>query len=135
MNEPYVDEEMEPDPELNKLTNVIIGAAMEVHTLLKPGLLEFLYEQALAIELRRRGISFRRQVIAPVSYKGEEIGSQRIDFIVEEKVIVDLKSIERFAPLHTAQMICYLQLTKCKLGLIINFNVRDLKDGLKRVAR
>jgi GxxExxY protein len=131
----YVDEDMEPDPELNRLTNAIIGAAIEVHTLLKAGLLEFLYEQALAIEFTRRKIPFQRQVIVPVYYKGELIGEQRIDFIVDGKVVVDLKTVEQFAPIHTAQMLCYLQLTQCRLGLLINFKVRALKDGIKRIAR
>jgi GxxExxY protein len=131
----YVDEGMEPDPELNRLTNAIIGAAIEVHTQLKPGLLEFLYEQAMAIELRRRGIPFERQVIVPVHYKGELIGEQRIDFIIDGKVVVDLKTVDQFAPVHTAQMICYLSLTRCKLGLLLNFKVRAMKDGIKRIAR
>ena len=130
----FVDEEMEPEPELHRLTNAIIGAAIEVHTQLKPGLLESLYEEALAIEFRRRQIPFQRQVIVPVFYKGEGIGNQRLDFLVDGKVIIDLKTVEELARIHTAQMICYLRITGCRLGLIINFNVRALKDGIKRVA-
>ena len=133
-NDAYVDEEMEPDPELNRLTNAIIGAAIEVHTHLKPGLLESLYEEALAIEFRRRGIAFERQVVVPVYYKDELIGKHRLDFVIAGKVIVDLKTVEELARIHTAQMICYLRITKCRLGLIINFNVRALKDGIIRVA-
>ena len=133
-NDPYVDEELEPDPNLNRLTNDIIGAAMEVHTQLKPGLLESLYEAALAIEFTRRGIPFQRQVIIPVYYKGELIGEQRLDFLVEGKVVVDLKCADQFAPIHSAQMLCYLQIANCRLGLILNFKVRSLKDGIKRVA-
>jgi GxxExxY protein len=133
-DECYVDDEMEPDPELNQLTNVIIGAAIEVHTQLKAGLLEALYEQALAIEFKRRNIPFLRQVAVPVHYKGELIGQHRLDFLVAGKVVVELKAVEQFAPIHTAQMICYLRISKIKLGLIINFNVRALKDGIKRIA-
>src|SRR5205807_535987 len=86
MTENYLDEEDEPNPDLNRISNAIIGAAIEVHTHLKPGLLEFLYEQALAIEFKRRQIPFERQVIVPVYYKGEWIGEQRIDFVVDGKV-------------------------------------------------
>ena len=130
----YVDEDMEPDPELNRLTNAIIGAAIEVHSQLRAGLLESLYEQALAIEFTRRGIPFARQVVVPVRYKGELIGNQRLDFLVDGKVIVETKTVEQFAPIHSAQMICYLRITGCKLGLLLNFNVRALKDGIKRIA-
>ncbi|MEA2709210.1 MAG: hypothetical protein QOF78_1811 [Phycisphaerales bacterium] len=133
-HEPFVDDEMEPDSELNGLTNAIVGAAIEVHTHLKPGLLESLYEEALAIEFRRREIRFERQVIVPVYYKNELIGQHRLDFLVDGKVIVDLKTVEELARIHTAQMLCYLRITGCRLGLIINFNVRALKDGIKRVA-
>src|SRR4051812_34140569 len=105
--EALVDEDMEPDPELNRITNKIIGAAIEVHTQLKAGLLEYLYEEARSIEFRRRGIRFDRQVLVPVFYKGEKIGEQRLDFVVEKKVVLELKSVEQFAPIHTAQLICY----------------------------
>jgi GxxExxY protein len=134
MDEAYVDEEMEPDPELNRITNAIIGAAMEVHTQLKPGLTEALYENALAIEFKRRHIRFERQLRVPVYYKGELIGRQRLDFLVEGKVVLDLKTVDELANVHSAQMICYLKITHCKLGLIINFKVRALKNGIRRIA-
>jgi GxxExxY protein len=132
--DPYVDEEMEPDADLNQITNAIIGAAIEVHTHLRAGLLENLYEQALAIEFRNRQIPFERQLLVPVLYKGEKIGEHRLDFLVAGKVVVELKSVEQFSPTHSAQMICYLCITQCKLGLLLNFNVRAMKDGIKRIA-
>lgn len=135
MNEDaFVDSEMEPNAELNLITNAIIGAAIEVHRELGAGLLESLYENALASEFRRRGISYIRQVPVEVQYKGEPIGETRLDFIVESKVIVELKAVEALAPVHKAQMICYLKITKLKLGMLINFNVPVLKEGIRRIA-
>jgi GxxExxY protein len=134
VDQPYVDDELEPHPELNKITNAVIGAAIEVHRELGAGLLEVMYENALAIELRRRGIPFERQVPLAVYYKGEEMGNTRLDFIIAGCVVVELKAVESLAPVHKAQMICYLKVTKHKLGILINFNVPVLKDGIRRVA-
>jgi GxxExxY protein len=133
-NDYCIDDKMEPNPELNFLTNEIIGAAMEVHTRLKAGLIESLYQKALEIELTQRNIPFQRQVKVPVFYRGQQIGYQRLDFIIAEKVVLEIKTIEQFAPVHTSQMVCYLRITGCKLGLIINFRVSALKEGIKRVA-
>jgi GxxExxY protein len=133
-NELEVDEEMGPGPELNRITGQIIGAAIEVHRQLGPGLLESVYENALAIEMTSRNIPFERQVVIVVSYKGHEIGEARLDFVVSKRVIVELKSVESLAAIHTAQLIGYLKITSYKLGLLINFNVRVLKDGIKRIA-
>jgi GxxExxY protein len=133
-NECFVDEVLEPDPELNQLTNAVIGAAIEVHRKLGAGLLESLYENALAIELTERRIPFQRQVVVPVTYKGKPIGECRLDFLIDNKVIVELKAIEVLAPVHRAQVLCYLRITRHKLGLLINFNVAVLKDGVRRIA-
>jgi GxxExxY protein len=133
---PHEDEDppfWEPEIELNAITEKIIGAAMEVHKRLGPGLDEALYEAALCVELGLRGIAFRRQVAFDVEYKGVVIGVKRVDLIIEEKVLVELKAIEQIAPVHKAQVLTYLKITGLKLGLLINFNVPFLKDGLKRV--
>ena len=129
-----VDEEMEPNPELNAITNAIIGAAIEVHRILGPGYLEKTYEQALAIEFDRRGIRFSRQHQIALQYKGESIGEGFLDFLVEDKVIVELKAVEKLNPVHTAQVISYLKATRMKLGILLNFNVKLLKEGIKRIA-
>ena len=125
----------EPDPELDKITGAIIGAAIEVHRKFGPGLDEALYEAALAIEFRLQGIHFARQVVIDVFYKGEKVGDKRLDFIVEGKVIVELKAVEQLTPLHKAQVNTYLKITGLKLGLLINFNTIILKDGIKRIIR
>jgi GxxExxY protein len=132
--DPYFDEEMEPDPELNKITNAIIGAAIAVHKELGAGLLECLYENALAIEFAARGIPFTRQVPVNVNYRGQTIGETRLDFIVADRVIVELKAVDRLSEVHSAQLICYLKVTGHKLGILINFNVAALRQGIKRIA-
>ena len=133
---PYDDEEppyMEPDRELDELAHAVIGAAIEIHRSLGAGLDESLYENAMYIELRHRNIPFTKQVVVPVEYRGETIGERRIDLIVAGRLVVELKAIEALAPLHSAQVRTYLKITRTKLGLLINFNVPLLKDGLKRV--
>jgi GxxExxY protein len=130
----YVDENMEPDPELNALTNAIIGAAIEVHRELGPGLLESLYENALAHEFVLRNIPFLRQVPVPVVYKKQVIGETRLDFLIAGKVVVEIKAVEMLGKVHKFQLICYLKVSGYKLGLLINFNVAVLKEGIKRVA-
>ena len=132
---PYVDRPVaEPDPGLDQLASTVIGAAIEVHRRLGPGLDEVLYESALCIELRLRGISFARQVIVPVLYKGEVIGEKRLDLIVERQLIVEIKAVECLTALHKAQLHTYLKIMNLKLGLLINFNCPVLKDGIKRVV-
>jgi len=119
------------DEEIEKVSNQVIGAAIEVHKALGPGLLESAYEECLAIELRFRGVSFSRQAIVPIHYRGELIdAAYRLDFVIADKLIVELKSVARFEPIHTAQALTYLRLTGHKLALLINFNVPLLRDGI-----
>lgn len=115
------------------LTEKIIGAAIEVHRELGPGLLESAYEAALAHELSARGISYERQKAMPVRYKGFllDVG-YRLDFLVEDQVIVELKAVSEMHPIFEAQLITYLRLSGHRVGLLINFNVPRLKDGLIR---
>jgi len=114
------------------LTERIIGCAIEVHRVLGPGLLEASYEAALAIEFTAAKLVFQRQLVIPVSYKGQSIGEHRLDFLVEDSVVVELKSVERFDPIFEAQVLTYLRLSGKHRGLLINFNSRLLKDGVKR---
>ncbi len=116
-----------------ELTSKIIGAAIEVHKALGPGLLESAYQSCLARELTLRGIEFEKEKPLPVNYKGERVEcGYRLDFLVEGKVVVELKSVDGIHPVHEAQLLTYLRLTGCRVGLLINFNVPVLKDGLKR---
>lgn len=124
----------EPDPELNRISRALIGAAIEVHRILGPGYLESVYQKALAIELRERGIVAVPQHPVSLYYRGESIGEGFLDFLVEGKVIAELKAVETLAGIHTAQVISYLKATHLKLGLLLNFNVQTLKEGIKRVA-
>lgn len=120
--------------EINELTHHIIGAAIAVHRVLGPGLLESTYEACLTLELTNRGLTFERQKVLPVTYRGIQIHTgYRVDLIVNRAVIVELKSIERFERIHTAQVLTYLKLTGCPVGLLINFNVRVLTDGIRRL--
>jgi GxxExxY protein len=111
------------------LTYAIIGAAMEVHRTLGPGFPESIYEQALCVEMRSRGLPFARQVGVQVRYKGEHVGSGRIDLLVNDSVIVELKAVDSISDVHIAQVLSYLRMTGHQLVLIFNFNVRILKDG------
>lgn len=135
---PYDDEEppyVEPEPELNQLSGSILGAAIELHRHFGPGMEEALYKAALCSELRRRNIPFATEVWYDVIYKGEIIGRKRVDLVVGNRIIVELKSVEQLAPIHRQQVITYLKITGLKLGLLINFNTVILKDGIKRVIR
>ena len=117
----------------SELSEQIIGAAIEVHRHLGPGLLESAYQMCLAKELELREVAFEREVVLPVQYKGIEVDAgYRIDFVVNEKVIVEVKSVESVAPVHEAQLLTYLRLSKKKVGLLINFKVPVLKDGIFR---
>jgi len=121
--------------ELNEVTGQIIDASMKVHTELGPGLLESAYEACLAHELRKRGMTVVVQLALPVKYDGVELDAgYRIDLLVEDCVIVELKAVEKTTPLHEAQLLSYLKLSDKKVGLLINFNVVRLKDGIKRMA-
>jgi len=117
---------------LKQVTERIIGCAIEVHRQLGPGLLEQTYEAALCIELQNAGVDFVRQPIFPVVYKGQTIGEYRLDLIVADAVVVEIKSVERFDPIFEAQVLSYLRIAGKKVGLLINFKSRLLRDGLKR---
>jgi GxxExxY protein len=118
---------------LEELTNKIIGAAIEVHKELGPGLMESAYEECLCHELRLRGISFERQVPLPVEYKGLKLEcGYRLDVVVEDAVILELKCIERVLPVHVAQLMTYLKMTRKRVGLLINFKVEALARGIVR---
>ncbi|MDG6027894.1 MAG: GxxExxY protein [Candidatus Brocadia sp.] len=115
------------------LTEQIIGAAIEVHKHFGPGLLESAYEECLCRELYLRGLKFERQRNLPLEYKGIKLDcGYRIDIVVEEKVILELKVVDTITPIHEAQLLTYLKLSGIEIGLIINFNVPVLKDGIKR---
>jgi GxxExxY protein len=129
----FVDEDMEPDPGLKRVTNLIIGAAIAVHKELGPGHAESAYQKALGIEFDVRGISYVPQHRFELMYRGQAVGEGFLDFLVED-VVVEIKSVELLAPVHTAQVIGYLRATGLKLGLLINFNVKLLKDGIKRIS-
>ena len=117
----------------SKLTGSIIGCAIEVHKILGPGLLESAYEECLAFELSKAGLIVKRQKPVPVVYKTIKLEcGYRIDILVENEVIVELKSIDVFAPVQTAQILTYMKFAEKKIGLLINFNVTKLVDGIKR---
>ncbi|MFN5705089.1 MAG: GxxExxY protein [bacterium] len=119
----------------NELSNIIIGAALTVHRDLGPGLLESVYEECFDFELNERDIKFERQKYIPVVYKNIKLeGAFRADFIIENKIIVELKAVESIANTHKSQLLTYLKLTDLKLGLLINFNNSLLKDGIHRVV-
>lgn len=121
--------------EFDPLSNQVIGAAIEVHRVLGPGLLESVYEQALAYELVQCGLQIQTQVAIPVAYKALKLdGGFRIDVLVEQSLVVELKCVDKLAPIHDAQLLTYLKLSGLKTGLLINFNVTLLKHGLKRLV-
>ena len=118
---------------INAITETIIGAAMKVHSALGPGLLESAYEACLAYELRKNGYDVKTQVELPVIYESVRIDlGYRIDLLVYDRVIVELKCVERIASVHEAQIISYLRLSRKNVGLLINFHVRHLRDGIRR---
>jgi GxxExxY protein len=121
-----------PTDRLKQLTERIIGCAIEVHRQLGPGLLECTYEAALCIELTAAGLKFVRQPVLPVVYKGQVIGEYRLDLIVEDSVVVEIKSVERFDRIFEAQVLTYLKVTGKRVSLLMNFNSRLLRDGIKR---
>ena len=131
MNEPQRlwDTELE---ELNVITSRIIGYAIEVHRTLGPGLLEAMYETALCIELENAGMPYVRQMKVPAYYKGRLLGEYRVDLVVADAVLVEVKCVERLHPVLEAQLLTYLRVTKKRLGLLINFNSSVLKEGITR---
>ena len=117
------------------LTEQIIGAAIEVHKHWGPGLYEEIYERSMYHELGLRKIPFERQISIPLIYKNERVGDDlRLDLIVDHKVVVELKAVSEILPVHEAQLLTYMKLMKCRVGLLINFNVVILKQGIKRLV-
>ena len=123
----------EPDPALDDLVRRVIDALFAVHSKLGPGLPESHYENALRIEFLRRGVPFVRQPLVAVVYEGESVGECRLDFIVDHRLVVEVKAVERIDPVHRAQVLTYLRITNCRLGLLVNFNVALMKQGIKRI--
>jgi GxxExxY protein len=121
--------------DINNLTGKVIGAAIEVHKALGPGLLESAYEECLCHEFKLRHFSFERQKELPIEYKGVKLDcGYRLDIVVWSKIILELKSCSELQPIHEAQLLTYLKLTGLKVGLLINFNVPVLKEGIKRLS-
>jgi GxxExxY protein len=121
--------------ELNQLTERVIGACIEIHRALGPGLLESAYEECLCHELKLAGIEFERQQPLPVAYKGVKLDcGYRLDLVVEGKLIVELKTVQELLPIHEAQLLTYLKVSGLTLGLLINFNVPVLRRGIKRIV-
>src|SRR3989344_5704941 len=119
----------------NELSNEIVGAAIEVHRHLGPGLLESTYEECLCYELTNRSVKFERQKSLPVAYKGTKLDcGYRLDLVVDGLVILELKAVDQLQPIHSAQLLTYLKLSNLKLGILVNFNVAVLKNGIKRVV-
>ena len=117
------------------LTEEVIGAAIEVHRIMGPGLLESVYQKCLDREFRLRNMAFTPLARLPVCYKGESLGDDLVmDFYFPERLVVEIKSIEKLAPIHDAQLLTYLRLSRTHVGLLINFNLRLLKDGIKRMV-
>ena len=123
-------EAYEHDP----LTQRIIGCAIEVHRQLGPGLMEATYEEALCIELKDQGMSFLRQAGVPVFYKGHLIGEHRPDLVVQDRVVVEVKSVERLIGVHQAQLLAYMRVLKKPVGLLLNFNSEVLRTGIRRLV-
>lgn len=126
---------MSEKEELNRITQAVIGAAIEVHKNLGPGLLESAYEACVAFELVDCGLKIEQQKSLPLIYKQVALDcGYRLDILVEQKVVVEIKAIDKLLAIHEAQLLSYLKLTGCKVGLLINFNTRVLKDGIVRIV-
>ena len=119
--------------EVRELSYRVIGAAMEVHRVLGAGFLESVYGDALAIEFEQCGILFEKEVEVSVNYKGQKVGTGRMDFVIDRTIIIELKAVENLRPVHDAQVISYLKMTGYPLALLINFNVPLLKEGIRRL--
>ncbi len=120
---------------LNKITETIIGVAINVHRALGPGLLESAYEACMVYDLAQAGLKIEQQKPLPIVYRGVKLEcAYRLDLMVENDVIVEIKSVEKLLPIHQAQLMSYLKLSDCKVGLLINFNVKILRNGIKRVV-
>jgi GxxExxY protein len=125
---------VEPNRRLDRLARTVIGAAIEVHRHLGPGYFESVYEEALAVELDLHRVPFERQRPSSVDYKGRTIGEGRLDLLVGNELLVELKAVDALALIHKAQLISYLKATQHQFGLLINFNVPVLRSGLQRVV-
>ena len=126
---------MDKEEGLNKVTETIIGAAITVHRALGPGLLESAYEACMVYDLMQEGLQVERQKPLPIVYRGVKLEcGYRLDLMVENEVIVEIKSIEKRLPVHKAQLMSYLKLSDCKVGLLINFNIEVLRNGIQRVV-
>ena len=126
---------MNQEEGLNKITETIIGAAIDVHRALGPGLLESAYEACMVYDLIQVGMKVEQQKPLPVVYRGVKLEcGYRLDLMIENEVVVEIKSIDKLLPIHKAQLMSYLKLADCKVGLLINFNVELLKDGIQRVV-
>lgn len=123
------------DPKIDRVARTVLDAAFAIHRALGPGLLESVYEACMAIELENRGMKFARQVVVPVAYLGRSIEPGfRIDILADDEVVVEIKAVERLMPIHDAQMLTYLKLAKKRLGLLVNFTVPLLKNGVRRLV-
>ena len=120
--------------EHDPLTERIIGCAIAVHRALGPGLLEATYEEAFCIELAEEGLRFSRQAGVPITYRGRPIGEYRPDVVIEEAVVVEIKSVERLIGLHQAQLLAYMRVLRLHVGLLLNFNGETLRSGVRRLA-
>lgn len=121
--------------DINRLSSKVIGSAIEVHKVLGPGLLESSYEECICYELELRGLSFERQKPLALNYKGLELGTgYRLDVVVEKAIILELKSCDKIEPIHKAQLLTYLKLSGLSLGLLLNFNVTLMRDGIIRLV-
>lgn len=125
----------EPSSQADELARQVIGAAIEVHNHLGAGFAEGTYENALAIEMELRDIPFQRQAPITLQYKGREIGEGRLDFLIDHSLVVELKAVDAIGPIHYAQTLSYLRATGLDLGLLLNFNVKRLRDGVKRIVK
>lgn len=123
----------EPSVELDQLAHTVIGAAIAVHRALGPGYIESVYEEAICVEMDFQSVPYQRQYKIAVQYRGHSIGEGRLDLLVAKMLPVELKAVEMLAPIHQAQLLSYLKMTGLQLGLLINFNVPVLKQGIKRV--
>ena len=130
-----IETKIDPNDPVNQLSGQVVDAALVVHSALGPGLLESAYEACLVRELTDRGIKVERQVPVPVVFKGDKLDvGFRLDLLVDDRVIVELKAVNRFMPIHKAQVMTYLKLTGLKVGLLLNFNVTSMRYGMKRVV-
>ncbi len=121
--------------EKNDIARTVVDAAFAVHREMGPGLLESIYESCLVKELQKRNVGFERQKCIPIHYAGELLDEKfRLDLLVEEKIIVEIKAVEELLPIHEAQVLTYLKLIGCEIGFLINFNVRFIKDGIRRIV-